>query len=962
MRKTLFLLFSFLLFNAITHSQVVINEFMASNIYTNADPLFAEYSDWIELYNNGATDVDISGYYLSDNVLIPLKWQIPVGTIIPAGDFLLLWADSYDTLYHANFSLSALGEQIFLYNPLGVILDSLTYFAQDAEISMGRYPNGTGNFEFFDIPTPNSTNNTQAYIGRAIPPDFVLQSGFFTSTTSVELIPNITNDTIYYTLDNTLPTASSTMYTGPISITSTTVIHAVSIRNGYINSKPASSIYYINVNHQLPVWAILTDHANLWGSSGLYDNPWGTTSKWEREVMNRYFVNDTLSFSLYSGLRIQGGNSVGMAKKSFREFYKGGYGDTHLIYPLFTFTGVNSFKNIVLRAGYDDDVSTASGTLLRDPLSSDLYRLSGGLASLSEWSVLYLNNSFWGVYNVRESINEYFIEDHTGYSNFDLIRYTKTGSELKWGDFNDWQTLTNFFSANDFTLDQTYYDAANFIDMDNFINLLAFVHCSQYRSWTWGCFAFKEKQPNAKWRWTMWDTDQAYKTLTWNGFTEYQYTYNEKWSNFMPKELIKNNIFKRKLINRTADLLNTLFLPDTSNFHLDSLASIIDPEMTNETARWGASYATWQSRVVTLGNFLNSRPSNVRSQILSYFALPAQQTIVLDTVGQGYIHLSTIDIKYFPWTGIYFEDVIIDITAIPNPGYIFAGWSDTSLADTSFVTINLTSTYNLTAYFIADTAQLQPLVINEINYNSSITFDSKDWIEIYNPNSQVVDISNWVLKDDNDLNIFTFPLNTFIDNYGYLIVCKDTMSFIALNPQVPDYIGNFIFGYGSTSDVVRLFDDTNTLVDYVAYFSYTPWPTEANGFGPTLELMYPYLNNAIYTSWVANTGYYGTPGEQNRILSIIEQSNNEPNINVFPNPFNDKAYIQIFTNKKDKPIIDIYNISGSKIKTISEPMSFSENIFIYELDAEDIEDNGLYIVRINIGNEIYYKKIILSYE
>lgn len=947
----------------ICNSQVVINEFLASNLNINYDPLYSETSDWIELYNNGTSSVDLSGYYLSDDILLPTKWQIPAGTIINADGYLLFWADNLDTLLHTSFTLATDFESVVLANPMGVIIDSVSYTTQYVNISVGRYPNGIGNFMYYNIPTPDSLNNTQAYFGRVDPPDYTIQPGFFSAPVSVELVPNLNGDTIYYTLDNTLPTTASTMYTGPITISATDVIHAVSVRSGYLNSKPASGIYFINVSHALPVWALLMDSMDLWSTAtGLYTHPWNSNEKWEKPLQNRYFVNNTLQFSDYAGIRMQGGNSVTMAKKSLRQFYKGGYGSTHLIYPLFTHTNITAFKNIVLRAGYDDDLTTADGMLLRDPLSSDMYRLSGGLASLSEWCVLYLNHQFWGIYNVRESINEIFIGDHTGYNNFDLVRYLKTGPELKWGDMNDWNSLTSFFASNDFTIDQTYYDAANFIDMNNFINLLAFVHCTQYRSWTWGCFAYKEKAPNAKWKWTLWDSDQAYKLLTWNGFTEYQYTAAEKWSNFMPKELIKNNIFKRKLINRTADLLNSLFLPDTVNYHLDSLAAIIDPEIVNETARWGANYTTWQNRVNAVGSFLNSRPASVRSQILSYFALPAQQTIVLDTVGQGYIHVNTIDVKYFPWNGIYFQDVPIDITAIPYPGYKFEGWSDTTLADTSFITINLTSLYNLTAYFVIDTTQMMPLVINEINYNSSVIFDSKDWVELYNPNPFAVNISNWELKDDNNLNTFIFPINTYIPANDFLIVCKDTSSFIALNPGVSHYIGNFIYGFGSASDVVRLFDYYGTLVDYVAYFSTAPWPIEANGLGPTLELMYPNLDNSLYSNYVANLGYYGTPGEQNRVLSVIEQNSLENSVAVYPNPFSDKAFVLVNTSGNQKPGIDIYNLAGSKITFLDKPITESTNSFIYEISANDILESGMYIIRITIGSEIIYRKIVLSYE
>ena len=73
-----FMLLLFTLKNAT--AQVVINEYSCSNMNGPTDA-FGEREDWIELYNSGATAVDLTGYYLSDNDNNPQKWQIPSGSI-----------------------------------------------------------------------------------------------------------------------------------------------------------------------------------------------------------------------------------------------------------------------------------------------------------------------------------------------------------------------------------------------------------------------------------------------------------------------------------------------------------------------------------------------------------------------------------------------------------------------------------------------------------------------------------------------------------------------------------------------------------------------------------------------------------------------------------------------------------------------------------------------------------------
>ncbi|MBK6963784.1 MAG: lamin tail domain-containing protein [Bacteroidales bacterium] len=72
-------------------SQVVINEYSCSNFESFPDN-YDSFEDWIELYNPGASAINIGGYFLSDKPDAPMTWQIPAGTTIPANGFKLFWA------------------------------------------------------------------------------------------------------------------------------------------------------------------------------------------------------------------------------------------------------------------------------------------------------------------------------------------------------------------------------------------------------------------------------------------------------------------------------------------------------------------------------------------------------------------------------------------------------------------------------------------------------------------------------------------------------------------------------------------------------------------------------------------------------------------------------------------------------------------------------------------------------
>lgn len=139
---------------------VVINEIMADNVTTVSDP-YGEYDDWIELYNNSSSTVDLSGYHLSDVNANPGQWTFPAGTLIPANSFLIVWADE-DTLQttglHANFKLSAGGENVLFSNGSSQLIDEISFPSMLPNMTYGRYPNGTGAFANMN-PTHNAVNS-----------------------------------------------------------------------------------------------------------------------------------------------------------------------------------------------------------------------------------------------------------------------------------------------------------------------------------------------------------------------------------------------------------------------------------------------------------------------------------------------------------------------------------------------------------------------------------------------------------------------------------------------------------------------------------------------------------------------------------------------------------------------------------------------------------------------------------
>lgn len=142
-------------------SDVLINEFMASNDSTLADEA-GDFEDYVELYNRGSEAIDLSGMYMSDSLLTPTEWQIPAGTILAPGQALLLWADEDldEGPNHADFKLSTSGEEVGLWDVDGTtLLDSIVFGAQQADVSTGRLTDGGGLWVTFPDPTPGTLNS-----------------------------------------------------------------------------------------------------------------------------------------------------------------------------------------------------------------------------------------------------------------------------------------------------------------------------------------------------------------------------------------------------------------------------------------------------------------------------------------------------------------------------------------------------------------------------------------------------------------------------------------------------------------------------------------------------------------------------------------------------------------------------------------------------------------------------------
>ncbi|MBN2009165.1 CotH kinase family protein [candidate division KSB1 bacterium] len=891
--KTTLTSLALLLLVTSARAQLFINEFVASNDHTIHDEM-GDYDDWIELYNASDSPINLSGYSMTDEFSEPTKWLFPDVNISPRG-YLIVWADEEldQGDLHADFKIGAGGEELAIfYN--GNFIDSLTFGEQSTDVSYGRLTDGGSVWAYFNNPSPGGPNTAQSVDAEL--PVFSVPGGYYSAPFSIELSDTSPTAEIYFTNDGSDPTESSSLYTDPIMIDGTTVIRARSYDSEKEPSPIVTQSYILNTQYHLGVLSLTSDPYNLWDNDyGIYVNydiPDSVKDEWERPAFVEYYnTNGDLEFAYDVGIRIHGGYSRGIPKKSFRIYFRSEYGTSWLNYQLYQDKDIDEYKRIVVKGGANDCVAddreyfSSVWSLIRDMLMQDLNHSIGGMGVASQPVILYLNGQPWGIYICTERIDEYYIEKNFGLDDVDLI---KENSEVVVGTNEQWNNLNNFLENNNLSNGSNFDQAADMIDIRNITDYNIVQIFGGNKDWPNGnIYCFRPHDGSEPWRWIMWDADYTLGSPTLESF-DYNTLWWATWEDLdgtLPlRSLLRNESYQKYFINRFADLLNTLFVPENINRKIDSLAALIAHEIPVETARWGGSFEQWEPNINRIKDYVNQRPDNVRDHIKSKFLLNGYDSLNLSAPQPGLesIRVNSIEIKQFPWSGIYFEDVPIEIEAKAAIGYNFKEWSNPELPDTNLITLPIDQTYNLYPIFESDNQEYN-VVINEINYNSASDFDPDDWIELHNISDNAIDISGWHYKDSDDNHDFEIPANTSIAAHGYLVLCNNSADFQNLFPEVANYIGDVDFGLSSSGELVRLYDSRNRIVDSLTFDDKSPWPTAPDGDGPTLELIQPELDNALPESWQASAGH-GTPGQANTIFSgefvisgkIVYSGNGQP--------------------------------------------------------------------------------------
>ena len=628
----------FMAANPIALGPVIISEVMASNSqYLVEDD--GNYYDWIELYNQGTEAVNLAGYGLTDNSGNPAKWRLP-DTVLAPGQYLTVMASGLadsnvkKNYIHTNFSLSAQGEILALFNAEGVLQDKYNLERTPYGVSVGRMPQQT-TLSYFTQPTPGAANSSPCS-GIAATPAANISAGRYDAAQQITLTSGTQDAAIYYTTDGSVPTQNSTPYTGPITINKTGMIRARAFKNGYLDSGTFTATYIIGANHSLPVISLVTDHGNLFDpTTGIYvlgPNAQLIEGHTEHYQVANYLIEGRESerpasfevfdesgkpvFSQDVAIRIQGGFSRDNQQKSFAIIARNEYGSGSMAYPFFEELPFTEYKSLVLRNGGQDQ-------LYAKIKEAVVLSMMGGktncLTQAYKTYVVYLNGEYWGVYFLEEKRNEHFVAQHENFDNPDSINIL-SGSGLNYvinGTNEGYKELYNYVTSHDMSAKENFNYVAERLDTDSFMDLMVnqiYVANSDYYNLQF------YQLPGGKWKQIFYDMCWSFREPTHETLAIRRDP--NTGGSTMFNALLSYGPWREAFIKRFAQTMEELYQTERFVSVIDEVAASVAPEIPAERAKFtDIKSSNWEAQVEKMRTFAKERPANVLKQLKSVFGI-----------------------------------------------------------------------------------------------------------------------------------------------------------------------------------------------------------------------------------------------------------------------------------------------------------------------------------------------------
>lgn len=656
---------------------------------------------------------------------------------------------------HTNFQLSAEGERLTLTRPDGTTADRIAFGAVPRDVSYGRQPDGAADWFYFAEPTPGAANSPPGSSEFLSPPEFSRPAGFHTGAFDLSLNTPAVGAEIRYTLDGSEPTVASPRYDGPLRIlaragtpngisTIPTVpggappqgevfkgwtVRARVLKPGALPSAVATRSYWVDARgrgrYTLPVVSLATAAENFFDPRlGIYvpgDAPNGNYSQrgpeWERPVHVELFEPDgVLAFAQEAGVKIHGNTSQGFPIKGLDLDGTSGRGRQPFRHRIFPDRARAEFEHFLLRPTGHDQLYA----FMRDELMQSLAAETGAESQAARPCVVFLNGEYWGLHYLKEKEDAEFV-GYYGDHPADELDYLEGYAAAKTGDTRHWDAMMSGLAATDLTSPTAYAELQTRMEVANYTDYKV-CEIFFYR-WDIGNHRlWRPRTPEGRWRWLQFDND-----VGWGGFWAEQpawqfdmltavltpdgglHGHAGEATTFLLRRLMTNPQFQEAFVNRFCDLLNSVFLPTHTRERIDSMATVLAPEMAEHIRRWRSpgSFSQWQANVEYLRTYANQRPGFARQHLARRFELGATATLsaAVNDPARGSVRVNTLSITAptaTPWSGVYFQRHPLQLTAVANPGYRLERWEGILGVTTPSVRLLLNDDTAITAVFEPD--------------------------------------------------------------------------------------------------------------------------------------------------------------------------------------------------------------------------------------------------------------------
>ncbi len=622
-------------------------------------------------------------------------------------------------------------------------------------------------------------------------------AGFYDAAIQLKLTCSDNKALIFYTLDGSTPGKQSAKIKSgaTISIDKHTVLR-FRAKSGKQSSDVETYTFFIGQQHAMAVVSIAIEpHVLFHPEKGLFvkgpnskpNYPFRGANFWSRREypshIELFDEKGQLVFSDGKGFRLFGGMSRVFPQKSISIVGRKNYGKKYIKKRLFPSRENDKYKHFVLRNSGSDFCITQ----FRDVAIAIFGERMGLLSQAARPCVVYINGQYWGIYNMREKINRYFVEYRTGFNkdSLDLIEHRQ---DVKRGSIKHYNEMRAFMRAPSTNLANPahFTKVAAMMDVDNFLNYQVLQIYVDNQDAGGNVKFFRPQTPGGKWQWVLFDTDfgmgmyetEAFKnnSLAFHTKADGPVWPNPPWSTLNLRVLLQNPDFKNRFINRFADVMNSVFKPQNCIATIDSLERLYQPEMQQHLDRWKrGDIKDWHQRVDIMRQYALQRPAFMKQFLQERFQVgeDVQLMVKVESPG-GQVRLNGFLSCRDSLAGSYFKNIPIEIEAIPDFGYQFSHLSvdGKRVGEASLKHSFKNKACTVVAHFKQYTSPLaKRIIVNELYCHDEA---AKDWLELYNRNSTTVDLNQWVLR----VNDAAIPLpKCKIEPNTYLILAQDTIKF-----------------------------------------------------------------------------------------------------------------------------------------------------------------------------------------